>query len=185
VKSKEQSALSAAVGSTNPVKVAATQAVLHRIYGAVEVLAVVVESGVSHQPWGDEEAAWGAINRARAAQQRAGTEWGVGFEGGLREVRGDLFTCAWCAVARDDGPVGIAGGESVLLPPSLAEAVRAGKELGPAMDALTGRHNTKQDKGAIGILTAGWLSRQSAYEHLLTMALARLLTPNYYETAAP
>jgi non-canonical (house-cleaning) NTP pyrophosphatase len=38
VKSKEQSSLSAAVGSTNPVKVAATQAVLHRIYGAVEVL---------------------------------------------------------------------------------------------------------------------------------------------------
>jgi non-canonical (house-cleaning) NTP pyrophosphatase len=48
------------------------------------------------------------------------------------------------------------------------------------MDALTGLHDTKQKSGAIGILTGGLLDRQAAYEHLLTMALARLLTPAYY-----
>jgi inosine/xanthosine triphosphatase len=173
--------LSAAVGSTNPVKIAATQAVLRRIYGILEVQAIAVESGVSHQPWGNEEAARGALNRARAARERMGAALGVGFEGSLLEVQGQVFTCAWCAVAGDDGAVGIAGGESVLLPPSVAAAVRAGMELGPAMDQLTGRHDTKQADGAIGILTGGWLDRQGAYEHLLTMALARLLTPAYYE----
>jgi inosine/xanthosine triphosphatase len=176
--------LNAAVGSTNPVKVAATRAVLSRIYATTNVMAVPVESGVSHQPWGDEEAARGAINRARAAQERTGAEIGVGFEGSVLEVGGDLFTAAWCAVTRSDGVVGIAGGESVLLPPSVAAAVRSGMELGPAMDGLTGQHNTKQAEGAIGILTGGWLDRQSAYEHLLIMALARFLAADYYEQEA-
>lgn len=185
MQSREETTLSAAVGSTNPVKIAATGAVLRRIYGTTQVLPVAVASGVSHQPWGDEEAASGAINRARAAQERTGAELGVGFEGGLLEVRGDLFTTAWCSVIRSDGVLGLAGGESVLLPPSVAVAVRAGMELGPAMDQLTGRHNTKQCEGAIGILTAGWLERQTAYEHLLILALARLLAPGYYGESAP
>ena len=173
-----------AVGSTNPVKVAATTAVLHRVYGdevEVDVDPVAVESGVSHQPWGNEETLHGALTRAQNAQRRSGATLGVGFEGGLLEVQGRVFTCAWCAVVRDDGVVGIAGGENVLLPPSVAADVRTGAELGPAMDALTGLHNTKQGGGAIGALTGGRLDRQAAYEHLLTMALARLLTPSYYE----
>jgi len=171
-----------AVGSTNPVKVMATAAVLRRVYGdEVDVEAVDAESSVSHQPWGDEEALRGALNRAQAARRMSGATLGVGFEGGLLEVQGRVFTCAWCAVVRDDGVVGIAGGENVLLPPSVAADVRAGAELGPAMDALTGLHNTKQGGGAIGALTGGRLDRQAAYEHLLTMALARLLTPLYYE----
>jgi len=169
------------VGSTNPVKIAATTAVLCRIYGDdVGVEPVAVESGVSHQPWGNEEAQRGALNRARAAQRLTGATLGVGFEGGLLEVMGRVFTCAWCAVVTHDGLVGIAGGENVLLPPSVVADVRAGTELGPAMDGLTGLHNTKQGGGAIGALTGGWLDRQAAYEHLLTMALARLLTPAYY-----
>jgi non-canonical (house-cleaning) NTP pyrophosphatase len=49
------------------------------------------------------------------------------------------------------------------------------------MDAFTGLSNTKHHEGAIGILTGGHLSRQSAYEHVLTLALARLLTPAYYD----
>ncbi len=174
--------LKAVVGSTNPVKIVATAAVLRRVYGEdVDVEPVTVESGVSRQPWGDEETLRGAFNRAQAAQRMGGATLGVGFEGGLLEVQGQVFTCAWCAVVRDDGAVGTAGGESVLLPPPVAAAVRAGAELGPAMDALTGLHNTKQGSGAIGILTGSLLDRQVAYEHVLTLALARLLTPGYYE----
>lgn len=179
--SSGRSHVKAAVGSTNPVKIAATTAVLRRVYGEdVSVEPVAVESGVSHQPWGNEETQRGALNRAQAAQRTSGTTLGVGFEGGLLEVQDWVFTCAWCAVVRDDGLVGIAGGENVLLPPSVVADVRAGAELGPAMDVLTGLHNTKQGGGAIGALTGGRLDRQSAYEHLLTMALARLLTPAYY-----
>jgi inosine/xanthosine triphosphatase len=175
--------MKASVGSTNPVKIAATAAVLRRVYGdGVDVEPVVVESGVPVQPWGNEETLRGALNRAQVARRVSGTTLGVGFEGGLLEVHGRVFTCAWCAVVRDGGVVGIAGGESVLLPPSVAADVRAGMELGPAMDALTGLQDTKRGSGAIGALTGGVLDRQAAYEHLLALALARLLTPGYYGT---
>jgi inosine/xanthosine triphosphatase len=173
--------MKAVVGSRNPVKIAATQEVLRRVHGrALCVEGVAVKSGVSSQPWGDEETLCGAVNRAEAALSADDATLGVGLEGGLVEVGEQVFTCAWCAVARPDGTVGVAGGANLLLPPSVARAVRQGAELGPTMDALTGLDNTKQRQGAIGILTRGYLDRQSAYEQILTLALARLLSPKYY-----
>ena len=171
-----------AVGSQNPVKIAAAEAVLRRVTGDdVAITAIEVDSGVPVQPWGNEVSLQGALNRACAAREAGGAHLGVGFEGGLLDVAGHVFTCAWCVVVTEDGTTGIAGGESILLPPSVAAAVRDGAELGPAMDQLTGLHNTKQDGGAIGNLTGGLLTRQSAYEHLLLLAMARLRTPEYYE----
>jgi inosine/xanthosine triphosphatase len=176
----------AVVGSRNPVKIATARAVLSRVYGGdVQIESFSVESGISHQPWGDEETLRGALNRAQAALRVEGASLGIGLEGGLVEVDGHVFTCAWCAVAREDGTTGVGGGANLLLPLAVAEAVRAGAELGPTMDALTGLHNTKQGDGAIGILTDGHLSRQSAYEYVLTLALARLLTPAYYGQRGP
>jgi inosine/xanthosine triphosphatase len=173
--------MKAIVGSRNPVKIAATREVLHRLHGDdVWVEAVSVESCVPNQPWGDEETLRGALHRARAALAVEGATLGVGLEGGLVKVKGRIFTCAWCAVARADGATGIGGGANLLLPPPVAGAVCGGAELGPTMDALTGLQDTKHDKGAIGILTQGYLDRQSAYEHILTLALARLLSPAYY-----
>ncbi len=169
------------VGSKNPVKIAAARDVMHRVYGDdVDVVAVAVESGVPDQPWGDEETLRGARNRAAKALHIDGATLGIGFEGGLIEVDGHIFTCAWCAVARDDGAIGVGGGANLLLPADVAEAVRSGAELGPAMDAFTGLEDTKHKDGAIGILTEGTIDRQGAYEHILALALARLLTPAYY-----
>ncbi len=169
------------VGSTNPVKMAAAESVVRRIYGDdVKVAAAAVESGVSAQPWGDEETRQGALNRAARVQANHRTTYAIGFEGGLLEVAGELYTSAWCAVMREDGAVGVAGGENALLPPAVALALRSGKELGTAIDLLTGEQGTKHRGGAIGALTAGYLDRQSAYEHLLILALARFLSPEYY-----
>ena len=174
--------MKAVVGSRNPVKIAAARAVLRRVYSAdLHVEASDVESGVPDQPWGDEETLRGAHRRAGAALRVEGAALGVGLEAGLVEVGGDVFTCAWCVVARRDGVIGVGGGTNLLLPPSVAGAVRRGSELGPTIDALTGLHRTKQGRGAIGILTREYLDRQSSYEHVLTLAMARFLTPGYYE----
>ena len=174
------------VGSQNPVKIAAARAVLHRVFNNdVKVLALDVESGVPDQPWGDDETRRGAINRARAVLRQTDTAWGIGFEGGLLEVDGDIYTSAWCAVASGDGALGVAGGENLLLPQRVVAELRAGKELGIAVDVVTGAHNSKQKGGAIGAFTKGYLSRQTAYEHLLILALARFLRPEYYERGAP
>jgi inosine/xanthosine triphosphatase len=176
----------AAVGSTNPVKLSAAKAVLQRIYGdCIEVLAVPVDPGVPNQPWGDSETRRGAINRAVAAQASSGAILGLGLEGGILEVSdgedaGELYTSAWCAVIDTSGTLGVAGGANMLLPPDVVTALRSGDELGSAVDKLAGQHDTRSHQGAIGVMCQGWTDRQRAFEQVLTLAFARLLSAHYY-----
>lgn len=177
--------LHAAVGSTNPVKLAAARAVLARAFPTCTVTAVAAPSGVPDQPWGDDETRRGAAARARAALASLGTAphaVGIGFEGGvIEEPGGAVRTCAWAAVAAPDGRVHLGGSLAMPLPPALAERLRAGAELGHAVDDLLGTTGTKHAGGAVGVLTAGLVDRQRAYEVLLTYALAPLLAPALWE----
>jgi len=168
------------VGSTNPVKIAAVRMVVTRAFPAAEVIGLSVDSGVSEQPWGDEEARLGARNRARAVLAAAGSDLGVGLEGGVLETELGLVTCAWCIIVDWEGQIGVGGGVHMRLPPSVAGVLRGGGELGPAMDQLTGQHNTKQAQGAVGILTGGLSDRRSAYGQLVAMALAPFVKTEYY-----
>jgi inosine/xanthosine triphosphatase len=166
-----------AVGSTNPVKVAAARAVFARVAPAAVVEPVPVPSGVPDQPWGDAETRRGARTRAEAARLATGADLGVGFEGGVvAEDDGSVRSCAWAAVAAE-GLVELGGSLAMPLPPAVARRLRAGEELGHAIDALTGERGTKHRGGAVGVLTAGLIDRQQAYEVILTYALARVLTP--------
>ena len=168
------------VGSTNPMKIAAVRTVVTRAFPAAEVIGLSVDSGVSEQPWGDEEARLGARNRARAVLAAAGSDLGVGLEGGVLETELGLMTCAWCIIVDREGQIGVGGGVHMRLPPSVAGVLRTGGELGPAMDQLTGQHNTKQAQGAVGILTGGLSDRRSAYGQLVAMALAPFVKTEYY-----
>ena len=103
-----------AVGSTNPVKIGAVRAVLTRIAPHVSVEGVAVESGVSDQPWGDEETIKGAVARARAARLALDADWGVGIEGGVIDEDGTIVrTCAWAAIVGRDGRPGVGGSLSL------------------------------------------------------------------------
>ncbi|MGC9522059.1 MAG: DUF84 family protein [Anaerolineae bacterium] len=176
----------AAVGSTNPVKIAAAEAVIRRLYGTgIEIVPIDVASGVAAQPWGDVETRRGAINRARAALETTKAELGLGLEGGVLEIEDGggtrtLYTTAWCAVIDRTGTLGVGGGAHVALPPTVAAAVRDGAELGSAIDDLVGETDTRRGQGAIGVLTQGWLDRQTSFEHVLTLAFARLLSAGFY-----
>lgn len=169
-----------AVGSANPVKVGAARGVLARLAPDVLVEGVAVPSGVPDQPWGDAQTIAGATARARAAlAARPGAQLGVGFEGGVVEEApgGALRTCAWAAVVAPDGRVGVGGSMAMPLPAAVAARLRAGEELGPAIDALTGASGTKQRGGAVAVLTAGLVDRRQAYEALLAYALAPFIAP--------
>ncbi len=171
------------VGSTNPVKIAAVRAVLSRVAPGVVVTGMAVPSSVRDQPVGDEETIRGALARARGALAagEGDADFGVGIEGGVvNDPDGGMRTCAWAAVAARDGRTGVGGSLAMPLPPVVAEAVRGGLELGHAMDRLTGGHDTKRGAGAVGILTAGLVDRQAAYEPLVAYALARFLAPEYW-----
>ena len=178
----------AAVGSTNPVKLAAARAVLARAFPACAVHAVGAPSGVPDQPWGDDETRRGAAERARAALATLGPSphaLGVGFEGGVVDDAGPLRTCPWAAVATADGRVHFGGSLAMPLPPPVAERLRAGEELGHAVDALLGTTGTKHAGGAVGVLTRGLVDRQRAYEVLLTYALAPLLAAEFWAAEPP
>ncbi len=169
---------SIAVGSTNPVKIAATRDALMRLMPHARVDGVAAASGVPDQPWGDDETIRGAVARARAARVALDADFGVGIEGGVVDAaEGRVRTCAWAAVVSRDGREGVGGSLSLELPPQVARLVRDGMELGHAMDTVTGEQNVKQGVGAVGILTRGLVTRQQAYEVLVAYALAAHINP--------
>lgn len=173
-----------AVGSSNPVKLAAVRAVFARAMPEAEVRAVEVASGVPEQPVGDEMTIAGARTRAEAARAALDAEFGAGIEGGVVENGdGSLRTCAWAVLVSRDGRSGTGGSLAMPLPPRVADAVRAGLELGHAIDQLTGARDTKRGAGAVGVLTAGLVDRRAAYEVLVTYALAPFLLHELWQDA--
>ena len=172
-----------AVGSKNPVKVAAVRVVMARIAPDATVAALTVPSGVPDQPVGDDETICGAIARAHAAREALDADLGFGIEGGVVDLPdGSMRSCAWAAVVSSDGRHGVGGSLAMPLPPSVARMIRErGMELGHAMDELTSQRGTKQGAGAVGILTAGLVDRQRAYEVLVAYAMAPLLAVNLFQ----
>ena len=171
-----------AVGSTNPVKIAAVRAIVTRLNTSITVEGVRVASMVADQPFGDDETIRGATTRAKAARESMDADLGVGLEGGVVDGDdGQMRTCAWAAVVSRDGREGVGGSLAMPLPVQVATWIRAGLELGDAMDRLIDERMTKHGKGAVGILTAGLVDRQRAYEVLVSYALAPLLTPELWE----
>ncbi|MGV3708669.1 MAG: DUF84 family protein [Gemmatimonas sp.] len=172
------------VGSSNPVKIAAVRAVMARVAPDAMVHGVSVASGVPDQPWGDQETIKGAAQRARNALMHADfadADLAFGVEGGVvLEDDGNVRTCAWAVVQSRDGRIGTGGSLALQLPTNVASLVKSGTELGLAMDAVARTVGTKHGSGAVGILTAGLIDRQGAYEPLITYALAQFLAPEYF-----
>lgn len=168
------------MGSSNPVKLAAAQAVLTQLLPGAAVAPIAVPSGVPDQPFGDAQTIAGARARARAARLALDADLGVGLEGGVVDGPNGMRTCAWCVVVDRDGREGVGGSLAMPLPDRVAQMIREGVELGHAMDQLTGTTGTKQGQGAVGILTKGRIDRQGAYEVLVTYAMAPFVTPDLY-----
>ena len=172
------------VGSGNPVKIAAVRAVIERVVTSADVVGIDVASGVPLQPFGDVETQRGAETRARAALARGDASLSIGIEGGVVELPdGGMRTCAWAVAVDRAGTVGVGGSLAVPLPDVVARRIRAGEELGHAMDAVANAIGTKHGLGAVGILTAGLIDRQRAYESLVTYALAPWLAADYFASA--
>jgi inosine/xanthosine triphosphatase len=171
------------VGSTNPVKIAAVRTVLARVAAQVVVRGVGVASGVPDQPWGDEQTIAGARTRARRALAVSDAALAIGLEGGVvDEGDGRVRTCAWAVAVGRDGREGTGGSLAMPLPPGVVARLRAGQELGAAMDAEARVTGTSTGRGAVGLLTAGLIDRQAAYEPLVTYALAPWLAPEFFGT---
>ncbi len=169
-----------AIGSTNPTKVRAARNVLRKIHPHAEFVLLDVPSGVPGQPRGDRQTRRGAVNRARTVRQAACADWGIGLEAGIIETEYGVMTCAWVAIVDRTGRIGIGGSTNMLLPDEVAARVKAGEELGEAMDAFANIKDVKRKMGAIGVLTRGLSDRQRAYEAIVKLAAVRFLWKEAY-----
>ena len=180
------SPLRVAVGSKNPVKVAAVRQAFFRAFPDRPLVCVGhdVPSGVSDQPWGRDETRQGALQRAHGALlAEAGADYAVGVEGGVVEAHdGCLRSVAYVAIHRGrDLRISVEQTASFKLPPRverllLGEEPGHGKlELGAACDLVFNETNSKQQGGTVGAVTRGLLDRTTYYEHAVVCALAPFL----------
>jgi inosine/xanthosine triphosphatase len=166
------------VGSTNPAKSSAVRGFCERAFPGCTVVARDVPSGVPEQPIGTAQTAEGARNRARAALASVeGAQLGFGLEGGV-DAEGNLINCV--AVVCADGRENQTWGVRFPLPPAIAARALAGEELGPVMDEVSGRSESKKSLGAVGILTNGLFTRADMWQGPVACALMPFLHPELY-----
>lgn len=158
------------VGTKNPAKIDAVKQLIRS--GDIDAIirSYNVPSGVSAMPMSDIETRQGAINRAKAVlDQDEDVSFGIGMEGGVSDIEGDMYLCNWAAAADRFGHVISAGGARILLPEVLAEGVRAGNELGDIADAYAHQKNVHTHGGTIGVLTEGRITRTEMFLHILKL----------------
>lgn len=174
------------VGSKNPVKVAAAREAVHEVlvhHGDaraqdLEVLGFDVNSGVAAQPLTDAETRQGALARARAVLTLdPELDLAIGLEGGVMDgPEGEMYTTVWvCALSREaDGSLrqGVSAGGRILVPRLVAVQIRQGGEMGPIMDKILSRTNTKHAEGLFGVVTQNMVPRQREYQEIAVMATA-------------
>ncbi len=169
------------VASINPVKCKAVLAGFKRLFPQEQWIVQSIEttSGVTHQPMNDTETRQGAINRARNARKnQSHADFWVGIEGGIEEINGDMYAFAWIVIL-SKLLTGSSRSGSFLLPKKVADLVRQGIELGEADDIIFGRKNSKQENGAIGLLTQDAIDREGLYTHAVILALVPFKNPDF------
>lgn len=161
------------IGSTNKAKVQAVEKALAIYFPQATLASAEVASGVSNQPFGDDETRCGAITRALGASRLKEGAIGIGLEGGVRALDEKLYICNWGAMILPDGTRLTAGGAQIPLPEEIAQEILRGKELGLVMDAFCGAKGLRHKEGAIGILTAGAVKRDELFVHVLHLLIGQ------------
>ena len=183
-------ALRIAVGSTNPVKVRATERAFSKAFPKFEVTAfgIDVESGVPPQPIG-EETIRGAMNRAAKALEGSEADFGVGIEAGLFPFPGTMtgyLELQWCAIRDRIGRISLGCGPGFEQPPAIIdEVLNKGRDVEGAIEAIFGIEGIGRREGAIGLLSKGLMDREGLTESAVLMALIPILNEGLYFKTGP
>ncbi len=174
------------VGSTNPVKLHATNGACEAMFSGTEIetKGIDVPSGVPNQPIGDEQTRLGAKNRCLAAKDKVPDAWlWIGIEGGIETIDGVMIAFAWIAVSGKDGKIRYARTSTFVLPTKVASLVEKGMELGAADDIVFGTKDSKRSLGAVGILTNGKIDRTAYYQQAVMLALIPFIQADLYPSS--
>ncbi len=166
-------AMRVVITSANPVKRKSVELAFGQVFPSqvMEYIVYPASSGVSAQPLTEQETLQGAVNRAMAAVEVYGpAAFCVGIEGGVAPFGTDMLAFAWVAICYQQR-WGKARTASFVLPKPIQHMIQSGMELGEADDRYFGTHNSKQNQGAVGLLTRGLIDRTSLYTPAVIMAL--------------
>lgn len=174
--------LSVAIGSINPVKIAAVSQAFTAVWPdqTFSFKGTSVPSGVSAQPMSDLESLKGAVNRARRARTQLKADYGVGLEGGVQAIGSHWFDCGWIVVINRQNIQGLGSTARIITPPKMVARLRRGQELGEVVDYFFKTKNAKQGDGHFGLMTNGRLTRTQGYRDGVIMALSRFLHPELF-----
>lgn len=164
-----------AIGTKNKAKIKAVENVLSEYFQEVSFKSYDVESGVSEQPFSEEETKKGAINRSKNALQLSDADLSFGLEGGVKEIDNKLYCINWGALALKDGTIFTAGGATFLLPDDISNELRKGKTLGSVMEEFTNKKKINHFEGAIGVFTANLIDRAQMFEHIVKILIGNYL----------
>ncbi len=170
------------VSSKNPVKLNSTLEAFKTFFKSddFEVIGVSAKSDVSDQPMTEDETVFGAKNRMENAfKDNPNADYWVGIEGGVDKIGDEMVTFAWVFIKSKE-MIGKARSSTFFLPKKIARLVEEGHELGDADDIVFGKSNSKQQNGAIGLLTGDVITRTSAYTQTIILALIPLKNINLY-----
>lgn len=161
------------VASFNPVKTEACREAFAGMFAneIIDVQGIKVPSGVSDQPFSEAETLSGAVNRAELLKSRhPDADFLVGIEGGVEQRFGELWAFAWVVVS-NGSKSGKGATARFPLPGKVKKLLDEGWELGDANDKVFAQHNSKQQGGAIGLLTGDLITRKELYVPAVIMAL--------------
>ena len=172
-----------AVGSANPVKINCVAAAVAEFWPTARVTGTNTDSQVSAQPKSEHEMYTGARNRAQQALAKIiDADYGVGIEGGIVDNEDGMWAFAVVVIVDRNQRTSEGQTGRFKLPEGVARLIREeGLELGEADDRFFSRHNSKQNEGAIGILSDGKITRAELYKPAVIFALLPFLHPEYYE----
>jgi len=161
------------IASKNPVKIQSVKNGFEKMFTdqEFEFVGVSVPSGVSDQPFGNDETFLGAKNRAdNAFNEFKDADFYVGIEGGIEQVKNEMEAFAWILVKSAD-KYGKSRTGTFFLPKEVVKLIKEGKELGEADDIVFKRSNSKQANGAVGILTGNVIDRTKYYTESVILSL--------------
>jgi inosine/xanthosine triphosphatase len=161
------------IASKNPVKIQAVKNGFKKMFPSqkFEFISVSVPSGVSDQPLSNNETFLGAKNRAdNASKELKDADFYCGIEGGIGPIDNEMEAFAWVVVKSVDR-YGKSRTATFFLPKQVVQLIKEGKELGDADDIVFNRKNSKQENGAVGILTGDIIDRTKYYTEAIILAL--------------
>jgi len=171
------------IASKNPVKINSVKTAFAKMFKdeSFEYIDGAYPSGVSDQPRTDAETLRGALNRAEnAIAANPSADFCIGIEGGIEKVSDEMLSFAW-VVIKNSVTEGKARTGTFFLPSKIIELIEQGHELGDADDMVFGMENSKQEMGAVGILTKNVITRTSYYTEAVELALIPFVNLKLYE----